>query len=79
MTLDQLKTLMDSGEFHHATYRHDFARGLHIYAVAKPGNKLGFRGFEYVGYFSEYDKELCDKAYEMTRKTGVSLGSYGQG
>jgi len=26
MTIDQLKTLMASGEFHHATYRTDFAR-----------------------------------------------------
>ena len=75
MTIDKLKKLMDSGEFHHATYRTDFARGLHIYSV----NPKGFRGFDYVGYFSENDKTLCDEAYQLTRKTGISLGSYGQG
>lgn len=76
MTLEQLKTLMDSGEFHHATMRTDFARGLHIYA--KEDNK--FNGFKPVGYFSSvYNKEECDKAYEMTRKTGISINAYGRG
>jgi len=76
MTINELKKLMDSGEFHHATMRVDFARGLHIYA--KDDNK--FNGFKPVGYFSSvYEKELCDEAYQITRKTGVSLGSYGQG
>ena len=79
MTLNDLKTMMDNGEFHHATYRYDFARGLHIYSVAKPGS--GFRGFEYAGAFSEAcdTKETINKAYEMTRKTGISVGSYGNG
>lgn len=81
MTLEQLKTLMDRGMFHHATYRTDFARGLHIYAKEGYTGKLGFRGFEYVGCFSEAcdTKETIDVAYEMTRKTGVSVGSYGNG
>lgn len=77
MTLEQLKTLMDSGEFHHATYRTDFARGLHIYK----NDPKGFRGFDYVGCFSEVcdTKETINAAYEMTRKTGISVGSYGNG
>lgn len=78
MTLEQLQKLMDEGQFHHATYRTDFARGLHIYAKEGYSGKLAFRGFEYVGMFSERDED-CKKAYEMTRKTGVSLGSYGNG
>lgn len=79
MTIEQLKKLMDSGEFHHATYRTDFARGLHIYSKAKPNS--GFRGFEYAGAFSEVcdHKHIIDKAYNMVRNTGVSLGSYGNG
>jgi len=77
MTLDQLKTLINSGEFHHATYRTDFARGLHIYK----SDPKGFRGFDYVGCFSEIcdTKETINAAYEMTRKTGISVNSYGNG
>lgn len=79
MTLDQLKKLKAEGKFHHATYRTDFARGLHIYSVAKPGS--GFRGFEYAGCFSETicTKEEIDAAYDIVRNTGVSVGSYGNG
>ena len=79
MTIDQLKKLMDDGEFHHATYRTDFARGLHIYSKAKAGSS--FRGFEYAGAFSEAcdTKETINAAYELTRKTGISVGSYGRG
>ena len=73
MTIDELKELMTSGNFHHATMRTDFARGLHIYA--KEDNK--FNGFTPVGYFSSvYEKELCEEAYQITRKTGIYEGSY---
>lgn len=77
MTIEELKNLMVSGEFHHATMRVDFARGLHIYAK-EPENK--FNGFKPVGYFSSvYNKEECDKAYDIVRNTGVSMGAYGCG
>lgn len=73
MTLAELQTLVDSGKFHHATMRVDFMRGLHIYA--KEDNK--FNGFKPVGYFSSvYNKDECDKAYQITRKTGIYEGSY---
>lgn len=77
MTLEHLKELMDSGKFHHATYRTDYARGLHIYAI----DPNGFRGFTYVGAFSEVcdTKETINAAIEMTRKTGISVGSFGNG
>lgn len=77
MTIEQLKKLMDSGEFHHATYRTDFARGLHIYSV----NPKGFRGFDYAGCFSEVcdTKETINEAIQLTRNTGISVGSYGNG
>lgn len=77
MTIEELKKLMDSGEFHHATMRTDFARGLHIYANESE-NK--FNGFKPVGYFSSvYEKELCEEAYQITRKTGISMNAYGRG
>jgi hypothetical protein len=73
MTIEELKKLMSSGEFHHATMRTDFARGLHIYA--KEDNK--FNGFKPVGYFSSvYNKEECERAYQITRNTGIYEGSY---
>lgn len=77
MTIKQLKKHLVDGSFHHATYRYDFARGLHIYSTAKPGS--GFRGFQYVGGFGEYDPLPLAYAYHLTRRTGISLGSYGQG
>lgn len=79
MTLEALKKIIADGDFHHATYRTNFARGLHIYSVAKPGS--GFRGFEYAGFFSEAlcTKEEIDAAYDVVRNTGVSVGSYGNG
>ena len=75
MTIDQLKKVMSSGQFHHATYRYDFARGLHIYT----NDPKGFRGFDYAGAFSEYDPLVLAYAYQLTRRTGISLGSYGNG
>lgn len=77
MIIEQLKELMKSGRFHHATYRHDFARGLHVYGQ----DDKGFRGFNYVGAFSETltQPHVLAYAYHLVRKTGVSLGSYGQG
>lgn len=75
MTIEQLKMLLSSGHFHHATYRTDFARGLHIYRHALDGD-IGFNGHDYVGMFSEYDKELCDEAYRLVRKSGIYEGSY---
>lgn len=77
MTLTELKDLLDSGKFHHATYRTDYARGLHIYS----SDAKGHRGFVYVGCFSESltDKATIDAAYNMVRGTGVSLGAFGNG
>ncbi len=75
MTIEHLKNLLKSGQFHHATYRYDFARGLHIYST----DPKGFRGFAYDGAFSEYDPLPLAYAYQLTRKTGISLGAYGQG
>lgn len=73
MTFESLKALISSGKFHHATYRHDFARGLHIYSK----DEKGFRGFDYAGAFSEVvDKELCEEAYKIVRSSGVYEGSY---
>lgn len=79
MTLDELKKLKEEGHFHHATYRTEFARGLHIYSVAEAGS--GFCGFNYAGCFSEVccTKEEIEAAYVIVRNTGVSVGSYGRG
>jgi len=76
MTIEHLKQCLANGTFHHATYRTDFARGLHIYLNEGPNL---FRGFCYGGAFSEYDPLPLAYAYQLTRNTGVSLGSYGRG
>lgn len=75
--LTQLRVLLDSGRFHHATYR-DHGKlweGLHIYER----DDNGFNGYKMAGFsFLKNDPEL-DLAYEMLRHTGVSVGSYGRG
>lgn len=76
MKLEELKTLMEAGEFHHATYRNigTLWEGLHIYCKTPDG----FRGFNHAGAFYKDNPDLA-KAEEMVRGTGVSVGSYGQG
>jgi hypothetical protein len=75
MTIEHLKKVLAEGSFHHATYRTDFARGLHVYTK----DSKGFRGFDYAGAFSEYDPLVLAYAYQLTRKTGISLNAYGRG
>lgn len=74
MTIQQLKDLMASGEFHHATYRNHGTlwEGLHIYK--KEDNK--FNGFTRAGMFP---KDEHEEAYAIVRHTGVSVGSRGNG
>jgi hypothetical protein len=76
MTIAELKTLMDSGDFHHATYRNQGTlwEGLHIYAR----HSQGFRGYEHAGAFLKDSPEL-KQASELTCGTGISLGAYGRG
>jgi hypothetical protein len=76
MTLEQLRSLLDSGEFHHATYR-DIGKlweGLNIYRKSA----TGFRGFEGIGIFPKDDPDLA-AAHDLVWHTGVSVGSYGRG
>ena len=75
MTLDHLKSLISDGKFHHATYRDHGTiwEGLWIYG--KSDDRVGYKP---VGSFSKVDPDL-DKAYDLVRHTGVSVGAYGHG
>lgn len=75
MTLEQLKALLESGQFHHATYRNSGTlwEGLWIYVKCD-----GFRGFGPAGSFLKDSPEL-DVAHELVRHTGISVGAYGRG
>jgi len=76
--LRQLKDLLDSGEFHHATYRDigTLWEGLHFYRRAPSGH----RGFEYAGCINaKRDASVMDEAQKLVKGTGVSVGSYGKG
>lgn len=77
MTLADLKELLDSKEFHHATYRElgSIWEGLYIYAKDPDPKWVGYR---LVGSFNKADGTL-DQAEELVRGTGVSLGAYGRG
>ncbi len=76
MTLEELKALKDTGEFHHATYRDHGTcwEGLWVYRKKADG----FRGFDVVGCFAKDDPNL-DAASDLVRGTGVSVGAYGCG
>ena len=77
MTIQELKDLMAKDRFHHATYRNmgTLWEGLHVYRK----DPKGFRGFEHVGFFSAKNKEQLRQAENICSKTGISVGSYGQG
>jgi len=76
MTINELKELLASGEFRHATYRPSSGlwSGLWIYRKAIDG----FRGFEPAGFFSRTDPNL-DAAERLVAHTGISVGAYGNG
>ncbi len=77
MTLEELKSLQESGQFHHATYRElgTIWEGLYIYANDDDPKWVGYR---LVGSFNKSDG-LADAAYDLVRNSGVSLGAYGRG
>jgi hypothetical protein len=84
MTLDDLKALITSGNFHHATVRVGRGRcwdGLYIYEHA--GGPGSFQDFKLAGSFSygwgDSESPEMTAAYELVRQTGTSFGSYGQG
>ena len=74
-TIKELKDLLASGEFHHATYR-DFGtvwEGLWIYRKCD-----GLRGFKPALCFFKGNPEL-PAAENLVRGTGISVASYGNG
>ncbi len=74
MTLETLKQIQESGEFHHATYRNfgTLWEGLWIY-VKDPA---GFRGFS---VFGSFPKSHPDLETAISQCKGSSVGAYGQG
>lgn len=76
MTIAELQALLDSQEFHHATYRCQGTlwEGLWIYRKSE----TGFRGYEPAGSFSRNSPDL-DAAYKLCRGTGISVGAMGEG
>ena len=76
MTIDELKALKESGNFHHATYRNQNTlwEGLWIYQR----DPQGFRGYSPAGAFFKDSPDL-DAAYDVVHGTGVSLGAFGCG
>lgn len=76
MELQDLQELLDTGEFHHATYRNFGTVWEDLWIYTKEEN--GFRGFAPAGCFSKASPDF-KKAEEMVKGTGVSVGSYGNG
>jgi hypothetical protein len=77
MTLEELKNLISSEKFHHATYRKlgTIWEGLYIYEKDDDPKWIGYR---MVGSFNVADG-LADKAHELVKHTGVSIGTRGNG
>lgn len=74
--IDVLKGLLESGEFHHATYRciGTVWEGLWIYKR----DPDGFRGYSVVTSILKGDPDI-DAAHDLCRGTGISVGAYGGG
>jgi hypothetical protein len=84
MTLDDLRALIASGNFHHATVRVGRGRcwdGLYIYERASGADS--FRGFKLAGSFSygwgDRESPEMAAAHDLVRHAGPSFGSYGEG
>lgn len=73
--LDQLRDVLDGENFHHATYRNlgSLWEGLYIYVKSPIG-----RGFKPWIVFGKNDPDLI-QAEDMVRRTGISVGGYGEG
>jgi hypothetical protein len=78
MKITELRALLDSGKFHHATYRDigTLWEGLRIYESSSHAH--AFRGFIPSGWFAKNDPNLKE-AQRLVAHSGVSVGSYGNG
>lgn len=76
MSLETIRALLASGEFHHATYRCEGSvwEGLWFYRK----NATGFRGYEVAGAVLKSSPDL-DAAFDLVKGTGISRGSFGGG
>jgi hypothetical protein len=76
--IEILRALLESGEFHHATYRGQGTvwEGLWFYRTSSSG----FRGYEVAGCVNaRLDADDLDAAHALVAHTGISVGSYGNG
>lgn len=77
-SLEALKALLASGEFHHATYRNFGTLWEGLYFYRRDVNAA--RGFELAGAVNaRMDADAMVEAESLVRATGVSVGAYGQG
>ena len=74
--IEQLRALLASGEFHHATYRciGTVWEGLWIYRKSADG----FRGYDVVTCITKGSPDI-DAAHTLCAGTGISVGAYGGG
>jgi hypothetical protein len=84
MTLTDLRELLTSGKFHHATVKLGRGRcwdGLYIY---EKGEGVGsFRGYKLTGAipygWGDSESPEMTAAMELVKSTGWSFGAYGEG
>jgi hypothetical protein len=74
--IEQLRQLLGSGEFHHATYRSKGTVWEGLWFYNRDVN--GFRGYCAFGCVRKDDPDF-NQAMELVRSTGMSVGSYGAG
>ena len=73
MTIDELKSLIAEGKFHHATYRDHGTLWEGLWIYEKSDDRIGFKPA------GSFPKGTEDEAYQLVRHTGVSNGAYGRG
>lgn len=76
MILEELTALLDSGEFHHATYRNQGTlwEGLWVYR----NSDKGFQGYEVAGCFPKGEEGEASRELS-TRRIGTHVGAFGTG
>jgi hypothetical protein len=76
MSLDELRWLLESGTFHHATYRCEGTLWEGLWVYKHDAN--GFCGYSPAGAILKDSPDL-DEAYRLVSPTGISRGAYGGG
>lgn len=76
--LDELKTLLASGDLHHATYRNKGTVWEGIWFYKRSTGLMAYRGYEVAGCVNKDDPDF-EEAFRVLAGKGMHVGCFGGG